>query len=74
VALHQQSTASVSPSWIYVRRMGRLAATIVLVAAMIVVIVGIDVLFLRHHLWPRLIVNVAIVLISGAIYILFIKK
>ena len=28
---------------------------------MVAVIVGVDVLFLRHHTWPRLAVNIAIV-------------
>jgi hypothetical protein len=33
---------------------------------MVAVIVGVDVLFLRHHLWPRLAVNTGIVAISAA--------
>jgi hypothetical protein len=41
-------------------------------AAMIAVIVGVDVAFFRHHLWPRLAANVGIVLVFGACYVRFI--
>ena len=40
---------------------------------MIVVIVGVDILFLRSHTLARLIVNVGIVLVFGAIYFLFVR-
>jgi predicted cobalt transporter CbtA len=30
---------------------------------MVAVVVGVDVLFFRHHLWDRLIVNIGIVLV-----------
>jgi hypothetical protein len=43
------------------------------VVAMIVVIVGVDVLFLQHHFWPRLAVNVGIVLVFGAGYYRFLR-
>ena len=36
--------------------------------AMVVVIVGVDVLLFRHQFWPRLMINVGIVLIFGAFY------
>jgi hypothetical protein len=50
------------------------AAVVLYVLAMVAVIVGVDVVFLRHHLWPRLIVNVGVVLVFGAVYFLFLKR
>jgi hypothetical protein len=48
--------------------------TVVLyVAAMIAVIVGVDVAFLRGHFWQRLIANVAIVLVFAAVYLAFLR-
>jgi len=41
---------------------------------MIAVVVGVDVLFLRGHLWERLIVNVGIVLVFVAFYVRFLKR
>lgn len=41
-------------------------------AAMIAAIVGVDVAFFRHHFWPRLAVNVGIVLVFAAFYVRFI--
>ncbi len=46
---------------------------VVYVLAMVVLIVGVDVLFLRHLFWPRLMVNVGIVLVFGVCYFLFLK-
>lgn len=43
------------------------------VLAMVAVIVGVDVLFFRGHVWPRLMVNVGIVLVFGAFYFIFLK-
>jgi hypothetical protein len=49
--------------------------TIVLyVAAMVIVIVGVDVLFFRDHPWARLAVNVGIVLVFGACYFRFVRR
>ena len=51
------------------------AAVIVLyVLAMVAVVVGVDVLFFRHHLWDRLIVNIGIVLVFAAFYFRFLKR
>jgi hypothetical protein len=36
--------------------------------------VGLDVAFLRHQFWPRLLVNVGIVLVFGVIYLIFLRK
>jgi hypothetical protein len=43
---------------------GRKAAVVLYVLAMVAAVVCVDVLFLQGHLWPRLIVNVGIVLCS----------
>ncbi len=43
------------------------------VLALLAVVVGVDVLFFRHDLWERLIVNVGIVLGFGAIYLKFLR-
>ena len=40
--------------------MGRQAAVVLYVLALVAVVVGVDVLFFRHQLWERLIVNVGI--------------
>jgi hypothetical protein len=39
--------------------MERQAAVVLYVLAMVAVVVGVDILFFRHQLWPRLIVAVA---------------
>ena len=44
------------------------------VLAMVAVIVGVDVLFLRHHVLARLISNIAIVVVFAGIYMLFIGR
>ena len=44
------------------------------VIALIAVVVGVDVLFFRHHFWERLAVNVGIVLVFGAFYLRFLKR
>ena len=42
--------------------------------ALIAVVVGADVLFFKHQLWERLIVNVGIVLVFAAFYFRFLKR
>jgi hypothetical protein len=44
------------------------------VVVMVVLIVGVDVLFLRHQFWPRLFVNIGIVAVFAAGYFLFLKR
>jgi type IV secretory pathway VirB2 component (pilin) len=51
---------------------GRQAALYALV--MVAVVVGVDVLFLRHQFWERLTVNVGIVLVFAAFYVRFLKR
>lgn len=41
------------------------------VLAMVLVIVSVDVFFFRNHFGPRLMVNVGIVLVFGAVYLRF---
>ena len=53
--------------------MGR-QAVLLYVLAMVAVVVGLDVLFFRHQIWERLIVNVGIVLVFGAFYLRFLKN
>jgi hypothetical protein len=50
------------------------AAVVLYVLAMVAVVVGVDVLFFRHHVWERLIVNVGIVLVFAAFYLRFLKR
>ncbi len=44
------------------------------VLALVAVVVGVDVLFFRHHFLARLIVNVGIVLVFTAFYLTFLKR
>ena len=53
--------------------MGKRAAIALYVLALVAVVVGVDVLFFRHHLWERLIANVGIVLVFAAFYFRFLK-
>ena len=53
--------------------MGRQAAGVLYVLAMAAVVVGVDILFFRHHFWERLAVNVGIVLVFVAFYFRFLK-
>lgn len=53
--------------------MGRLAIVVLYVLTMVAVVVAVDVLFFRHHIWLRLIANVGIVLVFAAFYLRFLK-
>jgi hypothetical protein len=53
---------------------GRQATGVLYALAMVAVVVGVDVLFFRHHFWPRLMVNVGIVLVFAAFYIRFLMR
>lgn len=44
------------------------------ILAMVAVIVSVDFLFLRNQFWPRLLVNIGVVLAFGAVYFFFSKK
>jgi hypothetical protein len=53
---------------------GRQAAVVLYVLALIGVVVGVDVVFFRNRFWERLMVNVGIVLVFGAFYLRFLKR
>jgi|HubBroStandDraft_1064217.scaffolds.fasta_scaffold733378_1 hypothetical protein len=48
-------------------------SVILYVLVMVAIVVGVDVSFLRHDLWPRLIVNIAIIAVFVAGYYRFLK-
>jgi hypothetical protein len=52
----------------------RQSGLVLYVLALVVVVVGADVLFFRHHFWDRLLANVGIVVIFGAVYFRFLKR
>ena len=52
-------------------KMNKPIAAILYLAPMVAVIVGVDLAFFRHHLWPRLAVNIGIVLVFVAFYFRF---
>jgi hypothetical protein len=53
---------------------GRQVAVVLYVLALVVIVVGVDVLFFRHLIWARLISNVGIVLVFAAFYLRFVKR
>ena len=53
--------------------MRRLAVALY-VLAMVGIVVGVDVLFLRHLFWERLITNIGIVVVFAAFYLRFLKR
>ena len=55
-------------------RMGKQAGVVLYVLTLVAVVVGVDVLFFRHRLFERLMVNVGIVLVFGAFYLRFLKQ
>ena len=44
------------------------------VLVLIAVVVGVDILFLTHRFWERLIVNIGIVLVFVTFYMRFLKR
>jgi hypothetical protein len=54
--------------------MNRAAGVALLIVAMVVLIVVIDVLFLRDRFWPRLVVNVGIVALAAMVYLAFLRR
>ncbi len=43
------------------------------IVSMIAIIVAVDVIFFRHHVWERLMANVGIVLVFAAFYLRFFR-
>jgi hypothetical protein len=54
--------------------MRRKAAVVLYVLVLIAVVVGVDILFLTHRFWERLIVNIGIVLVFVTFYMRFLKR
>jgi hypothetical protein len=54
--------------------MGIRTAVVLYVLALVAVVVGVDVLFFRHHALERLLVNVGIVMVFAAFYLTFLKR
>jgi len=54
--------------------MGRQAAVVLYVLALVAVVVGVDVMFFKNRFWERLIVNVGSVLVFAAFYLRFLKR
>ena len=52
----------------------RQVAVVLYVLALIAIVVGVDILFFKHHFWERLIVNIGIVLVFLAFYVGFLKR
>ena len=52
----------------------RTTAAVVFAAVMVAVVIGVDVLFFRHHVWERLAANVGIVLVAVAFYFRFLHR
>jgi predicted cobalt transporter CbtA len=49
--------------------MSRVLYILVVIAA----VVGVDLLFFRHQFWPRLLVNVGMILVFAAVYLRFLR-
>ncbi len=54
--------------------MARQVGVALYVLALVVVVVGVDVLFFRNRFWERLVVNVGIVLVFVAFYLRFLNR
>ncbi|WP_256792877.1 hypothetical protein [Terrabacter sp. Ter38] len=54
--------------------MGRPWLGVLYALVMVAVVVAVDVLFFRDHAWARLMVNVGIVLVFGALYLRFFRS
>ncbi|MDE2165600.1 MAG: hypothetical protein KGJ66_04590 [Alphaproteobacteria bacterium] len=54
--------------------MTRQIAVVLYVAAMIAMIVGVDLVFFKHRFWERLTVNIGIVLVFAAFYFRFFAR
>jgi hypothetical protein len=53
--------------------MGKQVTIVLYAAAMVAVIVGVDIVFFRNQFWARLIVNIGIVLVFAAFYLRFLR-
>jgi hypothetical protein len=53
---------------------GRQVLAAVYVVVMVAIIVTVDILFLRHQFWARLLSNIGIVAVFAACYFIFLKR
>ncbi len=53
--------------------MGRQTVIVLYVLAMVAVVVGLDILCFRDRFWPRMMLNVGVVLVFGAFYLRFLR-
>jgi uncharacterized protein (DUF983 family) len=53
---------------------GKRVAVVFYVLALVAVVVSVDVLFFRHQVWERLLVNVGIVVVFAVFYLRFLKR
>jgi hypothetical protein len=51
----------------------RQVAVVLFLIAMVAIIIGVDLAFLRHLFWERLFVNIGIVLVFAAFYFIFLR-
>lgn len=56
------------------RRRGRQVGRVLYLLSMVALVVGVDVLLFRHRFWPRLAVNIGIVLVFVAFYLRFLRS
>jgi uncharacterized membrane protein YfcA len=54
--------------------MSRNAGLVLYLVAMVAIVVGLDVAFFRNLPWERLMVNIGIVLVFGAFYLIFLRR
>ena len=54
--------------------MRRQTAVVLYVLALVAIVVGVDLVFLRNRFWERLMVNVWIVLVFGTFYLKFLRR
>ena len=55
-------------------QVSRPALAVPFVLAMVLVVVGVDLLFFRQHLWERLVANVGIVMVFAAFYFRYARR
>jgi hypothetical protein len=54
--------------------MGRQTVIALYVVAIVAMVVGVDFLFFRNHIWERLMANVGIILVFAAFYFRFLRR
>jgi hypothetical protein len=54
--------------------MGRQTVIALYVVAIVAMVVGVDFLFFRNHIWERLMANLGIILVFAAFYFRFLRR